>query len=135
MLSLPVKNFNGRARVFACDMTNDASQRLALHHAAFFAGRLCFARDFVAPFFLPPVWSRLFCNTETKSITLVGFGAFFGFSSISFPPASTFSSIIPMSASRYSSRYFSGFHFELMLSRSEERRVGKECRSRWSPYH
>ena len=24
--------------------------------------------------------------------------------------------------------------FELM-KRSEERRVGKECRSRWSPYH
>src|SRR5258706_9745271 len=23
----------------------------------------------------------------------------------------------------------------LQLSRSEERRVGKECRSRWSPYH
>ena len=23
----------------------------------------------------------------------------------------------------------------LMASRSEERRVGKECRSRWSPYH
>ena len=22
-----------------------------------------------------------------------------------------------------------------MLCRSEERRVGKECRSRWSPYH
>ena len=22
-----------------------------------------------------------------------------------------------------------------ILSRSEERRVGKECRSRWSPYH
>ena len=22
-----------------------------------------------------------------------------------------------------------------MLYRSEERRVGKECRSRWSPYH
>ena len=22
-----------------------------------------------------------------------------------------------------------------MLKRSEERRVGKECRSRWSPYH
>ena len=22
-----------------------------------------------------------------------------------------------------------------VLSRSEERRVGKECRSRWSPYH
>ena len=24
---------------------------------------------------------------------------------------------------------------ELNVSRSEERRVGKECRSRWSPYH
>ena len=24
---------------------------------------------------------------------------------------------------------------ELCLARSEERRVGKECRSRWSPYH
>ena len=23
----------------------------------------------------------------------------------------------------------------LVLPRSEERRVGKECRSRWSPYH
>ena len=22
-----------------------------------------------------------------------------------------------------------------MVTRSEERRVGKECRSRWSPYH
>ena len=25
--------------------------------------------------------------------------------------------------------------YELVLLRSEERRVGKECRSRWSPYH
>src|SRR5256885_16497655 len=25
--------------------------------------------------------------------------------------------------------------FSLALIRSEERRVGKECRSRWSPYH
>ena len=33
-----------------------------------------------------------------------------------------------------------GVHFTLenfakFFSRSEERRVGKECRSRWSPYH
>ena len=27
------------------------------------------------------------------------------------------------------------FFFLLVLLRSEERRVGKECRSRWSPYH
>ena len=25
--------------------------------------------------------------------------------------------------------------YDNMLDRSEERRVGKECRSRWSPYH
>ena len=25
--------------------------------------------------------------------------------------------------------------FDRVLGRSEERRVGKECRSRWSPYH
>ena len=25
--------------------------------------------------------------------------------------------------------------FERVNTRSEERRVGKECRSRWSPYH
>ena len=30
-----------------------------------------------------------------------------------------------------------GVHLDLYLGRvrSEERRVGKECRSRWSPYH
>ena len=28
------------------------------------------------------------------------------------------------------------YNFEaLNIPRSEERRVGKECRSRWSPYH
>ena len=27
------------------------------------------------------------------------------------------------------------FLFLAYLLRSEERRVGKECRSRWSPYH
>ena len=26
-------------------------------------------------------------------------------------------------------------HYTLDTTRSEERRVGKECRSRWSPYH
>ena len=34
---------------------------------------------------------------------------------------------------------FQGVHipcyFHHQYSRSEERRVGKECRSRWSPYH
>ena len=29
----------------------------------------------------------------------------------------------------------SALQYKLILTRSEERRVGKECRSRWSPYH
>ena len=31
--------------------------------------------------------------------------------------------------------YVPGKDFTPALVRSEERRVGKECRSRWSPYH
>jgi len=31
--------------------------------------------------------------------------------------------------------YPENFTFKISASRSEERRVGKECRSRWSPYH
>ena len=30
---------------------------------------------------------------------------------------------------------FDGLVTDLTPPRSEERRVGKECRSRWSPYH
>src|SRR2546427_9611846 len=36
---------------------------------------------------------------------------------------------------RYLSRSISRRGFLKGLTRSEERRVGKECRSRWSPYH
>ena len=31
--------------------------------------------------------------------------------------------------------YFKKINAEGGINRSEERRVGKECRSRWSPYH
>ena len=32
-------------------------------------------------------------------------------------------------------KFYIGFFENDSLIRSEERRVGKECRSRWSPYH
>ena len=32
-------------------------------------------------------------------------------------------------------KYLETFHITDSEFRSEERRVGKECRSRWSPYH
>src|SRR3989449_11763976 len=35
----------------------------------------------------------------------------------------------------YERRWRSGLGLSLVADRSEERRVGKECRSRWSPYH
>ena len=35
----------------------------------------------------------------------------------------------------YESIFKSAVTGSLVLTRSEERRVGKECRSRWSPYH
>ena len=35
----------------------------------------------------------------------------------------------------FGSRLFYHSWKEEIKSRSEERRVGKECRSRWSPYH
>ena len=31
--------------------------------------------------------------------------------------------------------FFEDMQQKVMERRSEERRVGKECRSRWSPYH
>ena len=36
---------------------------------------------------------------------------------------------------RMEAYYFCPHHPDAELERSEERRVGKECRSRWSPYH
>ena len=33
------------------------------------------------------------------------------------------------------SNYGEKKNYEFTITRSEERRVGKECRSRWSPYH
>ena len=35
----------------------------------------------------------------------------------------------------FGGKLFDDYHASRVLPRSEERRVGKECRSRWSPYH
>ena len=35
----------------------------------------------------------------------------------------------------FTGEFYQTFREELTPNRSEERRVGKECRSRWSPYH
>ena len=35
----------------------------------------------------------------------------------------------------YPNKLYIGQTSQELITRSEERRVGKECRSRWSPYH
>ena len=42
---------------------------------------------------------------------------------------------ITLAADLYKPKNASGKYPAIAVSRSEERRVGKECRSRWSPYH
>ena len=36
---------------------------------------------------------------------------------------------------RHSETWWWNDEVDIAIERSEERRVGKECRSRWSPYH
>src|SRR5574340_1419553 len=61
--------------------------------------------------------------------------------SITFPPTSTSSTssgILPtawVAQDRHGSKARIATSMWLSRPRSEERRVGKECRSRWSPYH
>ena len=38
-------------------------------------------------------------------------------------------------AVKYAGEHYNDLIYFLDCLRSEERRVGKECRSRWSPYH
>ena len=44
-------------------------------------------------------------------------------------------SAIASAAYRAGERLYREYYGEYSDYRSEERRVGKECRSRWSPYH
>ena len=49
-----------------------------------------------------------------------------------------FAAMVVVGTYQIVTRYFFGRPStvsEELLTRSEERRVGKECRSRWSPYH
>ena len=44
-------------------------------------------------------------------------------------------SLRPMSLEEYVGQEKIKSTLRVYIERSEERRVGKECRSRWSPYH
>src|ERR1035437_2627599 len=92
-------------------------------------------------------YSQIFPGGTARSISMGGaFGALGGdFSCLSMNPAGiglylrnefTFTpSIMDMrSSSTYLGQTMDASKYNFNI-RSEERRVGKECRSRWSPYH
>ena len=55
---------------------------------------------------------------------------------LSYVPASVLAALVAPEIFLQDGRfYFSLHNIFLLAERSEERRVGKECRSRWSPYH
>ena len=49
--------------------------------------------------------------------------------------ASAFAAVEVNKATQAELEVINGIGPTISASRSEERRVGKECRSRWSPYH
>ena len=49
--------------------------------------------------------------------------------------ATTYKKLIADSSAAYNAMSAESRKLATTMQRSEERRVGKECRSRWSPYH
>ena len=82
---------------------------------------------------------------DMKDITIIGagptglFGAFYaGMRGASCRLIDTLDQVGGQLTALYPEKYIfdvAGFPKILAKDRSEERRVGKECRSRWSPYH
>ena len=56
-------------------------------------------------------------------------------STASSAPASSAASAAPAAQGKVLNIWCWNDEFQSRFNRSEERRVGKECRSRWSPYH
>ena len=87
----------------------------------------------------PNVETFIGCDSSYRAADIVLYGAPFD-STTSYRPGARFGP----SAIRHESfglETYSPYQnadltdFDIFDSRSEERRVGKECRSRWSPYH
>ena len=102
---------------------------------------LLLAACFIASAFIPDFWIMVNYN-------LVFFVAFFCFGILNRRPLLIFLGLAFLSPyvhdllnldfaqwNLFSGIFLIGLALELFYGRSEERRVGKECRSRWSPYH
>src|SRR3712207_1716107 len=67
--------------------------------------------------------------TMTGRVTMLGIARWTGDGGSYRPVQRCFATALPWA------RLFWCFFRQHLFQRSEERRVGKECRSRWSPYH
>src|SRR5256885_6269572 len=79
-------------------------------------------------------WSSDVCSSDLRLSAGLWFLTSYTFSK------SLWTTNTPVAGGRYAfergpSEYQAPHSFSVSSGRSEERRVGKECRSRWSPYH
>ena len=96
----------------------------SLKNAAALCAALCLAPMLVQAEGAKDIPIKHFVYIIQENIT---FDHYFG----TFPGADGIPKDLKLSYEPGGERIYAPFH----LSRSEERRVGKECRSRWSPYH
>src|SRR5204863_3876550 len=78
-------------------------------------------------------WSSDVCSSDLESASAIyAAGAVFAWAGISFALGHRFLEVARQYIRADNARQL---FFHRSIERSEERRVGKECRSRWSPYH
>ena len=78
---------------------------------------------------------KMIRNRMILSLLLAGMGTAATAQNINLPIIQTKYTADPAPYVHNDTVYLYTTHDEDELRRSEERRVGKECRSRWSPYH
>src|SRR5258708_428577 len=89
-----------------------------------------------APFAVAAVASRLLGLTETQAAHALGIALVIASPGVGRPSGTTTSRWLAIgNAARNGVTAALSAQSGFTADRSEERRVGKECRSRWSPYH
>ena len=81
----------------------------------------------------PNVETFIGCDSSYRAADIVLYGAPFD-STTSYRPGARFGPSAIRNES-FGLETYSPYQNADLTDRSEERRVGKECRSRWSPYH
>ena len=106
------------------------------YRLGFSANTLTFLGLFLAAVSGALVWRGRFTEAAT-ALLLSGFLDMMDGSVARLSDSKTsFGGVLDSTLDRYGESFvFAGVLFYCIDHRSEERRVGKECRSRWSPYH